>query len=122
MVIGVLLSTPTVANDFFTYESEFSGPADRISFGWSKKLNDLQMKYYTATMAHALLYAADGERVYWSEGPVNGYAVSVLTNPRGHYYCRHIHAEVNGWGEKQVFARTACYTYSTSTWQWVMTR
>jgi hypothetical protein len=122
MVTGMLLSTPTAAETFFNYETEFSGPPERISFGWSKKLTDLQMEYYTASMAHALLYAEDGERVYWSSGNINGYAVSALTNPRGHYYCRHIHAEVNGYGEKKVFAQTACHTYSTGVWRWVANR
>ena len=122
MAAGMLLSTPTVAEDFFSYQSAFTGPGDRISFGWGKKLSDIQMEYYTASMSHALLYAEDGERVYWTSGNINGYAVSVLTNPRGHYYCRHIHAEVNGYNEKKVFAQTACHTYSTGVWRWVANR
>jgi surface antigen len=129
MVVGKLLtllvSAPAVASElhnprFFEYRAgNFINQLAIVSFGWFRTLDDEQSAAYTQSLTHALMYAENGEAVDWYKNNASGFAVPVLTWPTGSGYCRRLHVQAIAYNVEKTMAATACYSNSSSKWQWV---
>jgi surface antigen len=124
LILALLISTNALAEDafnpkFFDYTS--NSVMTRIvefSFGWNKKLNDIQRSAYHQSIVHALEYADNGDKVKWYKNNASGYSVPVMTWQSNGGYCRRLHLSVIAHNKHKSMAITACYSNLNSNWTW----
>jgi surface antigen len=118
----MVISTSTLAYEnprFFDYRSGTPvGSFLELSFGWFKTLSDNQKDAYYQSIAHAVMYAENGQRVNWYREDASGFSVPVVTWPTGTGYCRRIYIEVIAYGVVKQKRLNACYDNSSSNWRW----
>lgn len=129
MVLGKLLlilaSAPAFAKDvenpkFFSYTS--SQPLAefiQFSFGWFRTLDISQKEAYYSSIAHAVMYADNGEKVEWYQSDASGYTVPVVTWPTGSGYCRRMYIQAIAYNTVKTMQRTACFENASSDWHWI---
>jgi hypothetical protein len=104
---------------FFEYRSDTPvGQILEFSFGWFKTLNDRQKESYYQSVAHAVMYAENGQKVTWYKEDASGFAVPVVTWPTGSGYCRRVYIEVIAYGMIKHKRLNACYDNTSSKWNW----
>jgi surface antigen len=119
LLSGSVWADETVDPKFFEYKTTtIVGRATEMSFGWFKTLNDFEKDAYEQSIAHALLYTENGQKVRWVEGKASGETTVAMTWPVSDGYCRRLHIYANAYGVDKSMATTACFSDITSTWQW----
>ena len=119
LLSGSVWADETVDPKFFEYKtSNVVGRATELSFGWFKTLNEFEKDAYEQSIAHALLYTENGQKVRWVEGRASGQTTAVMTWPVSDGYCRRLHIYANAYGVDRSMATTACFSDITGTWQW----
>jgi len=124
LTLAFLISTSAVAENiwepkFFEYNSNtFTGRIVDFTFGWNKKLNTTQKAAYYQSIIHAAEYAENGQKVKWYKQNASGFAVPVMTWPKGDGYCRRLHLEAIAFGKRKTMAVTGCYNNIASNWHW----
>jgi len=124
LILALAISSSALANDkfnpvFFEYTSNsFTNRVVEFSFGWFKKLDSEQLTVYHQSIAHALNYAENNEKVRWYKNNASGYSVPVVTWPVSNGYCRQIHLSVIAYNKQKSTSGTACYNKLDSNWTW----
>jgi len=122
LLIPVVINTSAMAYEntrFFDYRSNTPvGQLVELSFGWFKKLNDNQKDAYYQSIAHAVMYAENGQKVDWYRENASGFTVPVVTWPTGSGYCRRIYLEVIAYNTVRHNRLNACYNNSSDSWSW----
>src|SRR6056300_794792 len=124
LILALLISTNALAEDafnpkFFDYTSNsVMTRMVEFSFGWNKKLNDIQRSAYHQSIVHALEYADNGDKVKWYKNNASGYSVPVMTWQSNGGYCRRLHLSVIAHNKHKSMAITACYSNLNSNWTW----
>jgi surface antigen len=128
MVVGKLsiltVSNTALANDldnprFFNYTSSaWSNRLVELSFGWFKTLDHEQKIAYDQAIAHAVMYADNGEVVRWYKKDASGMAMSSATWPSGAGYCRRVHIQAIAYNVEKTMRATACYNGTDNRWTW----
>jgi len=124
LILALTISASAVADDvlnprFFEYSSNnIANKIVEFSFGWNKKLNENQRMAYHQSIHHALNYAENGDKVKWYRDKASGFAVPVMTWPRGNGYCRRLHMDVVAFNVRKTMSVTACHNSSSNSWTW----
>lgn len=122
LLIPLVISFPVYAYEnprFFEYRSNTTmGQLLEFSFGWFKTLSDSQKDAYHQSVAHAVMYAENGQRVNWYREDASGYTVPVVTWPTGSGYCRRIYIEVIAYNMRKHNTLNACYDNAHDNWRW----
>jgi len=111
-VIGILLMTIFTTNA----KADLVMNSESISFGWFKKLNEVQMNSHTSSIGQALLYADNGEAVHWNKSGAWGLTRILHTDSNSQGYCRTVYVEVFAFNQKKNDVHKYCYNTGSETW------
>ena len=90
--------------------------SEAISFGWFKKLDEVQMNSHVSAIGQALLYADNGESVHWNKNGAWGMSRILHTDSNSQGYCRTVYIEVFAFNQKKTDVHKYCYTTANEAW------
>ena len=127
MVLGILLSNPSYAENIFdpTLEDPNVETTSNVitnfliaSLGGQRDLTDDQKDVYHKSLLVALKDAKNSESVSWSHSGAWGNTTPVVTYPQNSGYCRVLHVDIHYKNLRKVLSPKACYNSSTNSWVW----
>jgi hypothetical protein len=87
-----------------------------ISFGWFKKLDEVQMNSHVSAIGQALLYADNGESVHWDKNGAWGMSKILHTDSNSQGYCRTMYIEIFAFNKKKTDVHKYCYDSPSESW------
>jgi hypothetical protein len=106
------------AGAFTVDAGRFTNNLTPVSFGWFKRLDNVEESAYYASIMQALFTADEGELVVWYKGTANGATRVVATYPTGGGYCRRLQVSVTDFNRTVQFSPTACFQNGLNAWTW----